>query len=101
MKLHGCEIEDFCSQYREPSTKTWRWCVQTVEQLYQMFPHLKEKLEAQLAKIPTEKRDWFVRNQTAIFAKLQQQHRIQSSAATPVTVSYSVRLACWHWFVCS
>jgi len=56
-----------------------------VEQLYQMFPHLKEKLEAQLAKVPTDRRDWFVRNQAAIFSKLQQHHRLQSTSA-PATV---------------
>jgi len=56
-----------------------------VEQLQQMFPHLKEKLEAQLAKIPADRREWFIRNQAAIFSKLQQQHKLQS-AATPITV---------------
>ena len=50
-----------------------------------MFPHLKEKLEAQLLKIPAERREWFVRNQAAIFAKLQQQPRL-NSASTSVTV---------------
>ena len=63
-----------------------------MEQLYEMFPHLKEKLEAQLAKIPAERREWFVRNQAAIFAKLQQQHRLQS-ANTPTTVNIALVLA--------
>ena len=58
-----------------------------MEQLYEMFPHLKEKLEAQLAKVPVERREWFVRNQAAIFLRLQQQHRLQSAAVTPATVT--------------
>jgi len=54
-----------------------------------MFPHLKEKLAAQLAKVPAERRDWFVRNQTAIFTKLQQQrlHSASTTATTAATVT--------------
>jgi len=55
--------------------------------LYAVFPHLKEKLEAQLAKIPTDRREWFIRNQTTIFSKLQQQHRLQAATATPHAVT--------------
>jgi len=60
-------------------------CSQTVDQLYEMFPHLKEKLEAQLAKVPAERRDWFVRNQTAIFTKLHHQQQRLHSASSPAT----------------
>jgi len=56
--------------------------LQTLEQLYQTYPHLKEKLESQLAKIPAERREWFVRNQATIIAKLQQQRQLQSGTAT-------------------
>jgi len=64
-----------------------------MEQLYQTFPHLKEKLEAQLAKIPAERREWFVRNQAAIIAKLQQ-HRQLQSASVPVTVTLLMSTVC-------
>jgi len=70
-----------------------RSSLQTMEQLYQTFPHLKEKLEAQLAKIPADRREWFVRNQAAIIAKLHQQRHLQS-ATTPVTVTLSICLVC-------
>jgi len=53
-----------------------------MEQLYQTFPPLKEKLEAQLAKIPADRREWFVRNQAAVFSRLQQQRQLQSATST-------------------
>lgn len=46
------------------------------EDLFQAFPYLKEKLEAQLAKMPPEQRQWFAKNQSVVFAKLQHHHRL-------------------------
>jgi len=69
-----------------------------MEQLYKTYPHLKEKLEAQLAKIPVERREWFVRNQAAIISKLQQHRHLQSTAAASAAVILPIRLV-WITFL--
>jgi hypothetical protein len=64
----------------------------TVDQLYKSFPHLRDKLEAQLAKMPVERREWFLRNQAAILAKLQQHQLMlqqQQKSTGPVVAASS------------
>lgn len=52
------------------------FCLLQNEDLFQSMPHLKEKLEAHMAKMSPEQRQWFAKNQSLVFAKLQHHHHL-------------------------
>lgn len=60
-----------------------------METFFQSNPQMKERVEQQLAKLTPEQRQWFVKNQGALLARLQQA-QIQNkfkAASTAVTQS--------------